>query len=162
MVRNSRKIDDDDVEADVIVIESGIDGLSCAALLARYKQNVVVLESHDVIVDVKGYKFDSGPSLFLSLQSRGPQENPLAQVLDALGEYVSCATIVLWMVYVSETDFLSRIGLTEFLNDLYNYAGSEDAIRPLSTAAMAIPPLSIRGDFNVLYTAAARYMLLLF
>ncbi|CAK8564523.1 unnamed protein product [Lathyrus sativus] len=184
VVRNSSKLDygvaEADVskldygvaEADVIVIGSGIGGLSCAALLARYEQNVVVLESHDVAggaahsFDVKGYKFDSGPSLFSGLQSRGPQANPLAQVLDALGESVPCATYDSWMVYVPEADFLSRIGPTEFLKDLQNYAGSEavqewqkllDAIRPLSTAAMALPPLSIRGDFGVLYTAAARY-----
>lgn len=130
MVRNSRKLDDD-AEADVIVIGSGIGGLSCAALLARYEQNVVVLESHDVAggaahsFDVKGYKFDSGPSLFSGLQSRGPQANPLAQVLDALGESVPCATYDSWMVYVPEADFLSRIGPTEFLKDLQNHAGPE-------------------------------------
>lgn len=134
VVRNSRKLDDDDddvAEADVIVIGSGIGGLSCAALLARYQQNVIVLESHDVAggaahsFDVKGYKFDSGPSLFSGLQSRGPQANPLAQVLDALGESVPCATYDSWMVYVPEADFLSRIGPTEFLKDLHNYAGPE-------------------------------------
>jgi hypothetical protein len=31
--------------------------------------------------DIKGYKFDSGPSLFSGFQSRGPQANPLAQVI---------------------------------------------------------------------------------
>ena len=46
-----------------------------------------MLESHDVAggaahsFDVKGYKFDSGPSLFSGFQSRGPQANPLAQVI---------------------------------------------------------------------------------
>ncbi|XP_045817620.1 prolycopene isomerase, chloroplastic-like [Trifolium pratense] len=175
VVRNSSsKLDDgdDDAEADVIVIGSGIGGLSCAAMLARYEQDVVLLESHDVAggaahsFDVKGYKFDSGPSLFSGLQSRGPQANPLAQVLDALGESVPCATYDSWMVYVPEADFLSRIGPTEFLKDLQNYAGPEavrewqkllDAVLPMSTAAMALPPLSVRGDFGVLYTAAARY-----
>lgn len=74
-------------EADVVVIGSGLGGLCCAALLARYEQNVLVLESHDLpggaahSFDIKGYKFDSGPSLFSGLQSRGPQANPLAQVL---------------------------------------------------------------------------------
>ncbi|RHN65169.1 hypothetical protein MtrunA17_Chr4g0077031 [Medicago truncatula] len=72
-------------------------------------------------------------------------------------------------VHVPEADFLSRIGPTEFLKDLHNYAGPEavqewqkllDAVLPLSTAAMALPPLSVRGDFGVLYTAAARYALL--
>ncbi|MCI10152.1 prolycopene isomerase chloroplastic-like, partial [Trifolium medium] len=97
VVRNSSSKLDDDAEADVIVIGSGIGGLSCAAMLARYEQDVVLLESHDVAggaahsFDVKGYKFDSGPSLFSGLQSRGPQANPLAQVLDALGESVPCA-----------------------------------------------------------------------
>lgn len=33
----------------------------------------------------------------------------------------------------------------------------QDAILPLSAAAMALPPLSIRGDLGVLSTAAARY-----
>ncbi|KAG6408699.1 hypothetical protein SASPL_131718 [Salvia splendens] len=35
-------------EADVIVIGSGIGGLCCGALLARYDQDVLVLESHDL------------------------------------------------------------------------------------------------------------------
>eukprot|EP00268_Persea_americana_P049493 TRINITY_DN5309_c0_g1_i8.p1 TRINITY_DN5309_c0_g1~~TRINITY_DN5309_c0_g1_i8.p1 ORF type:complete len:154 (+),score=26.64 TRINITY_DN5309_c0_g1_i8:146-607(+) len=73
-------------EADVVVIGSGIGGLCCAGLLARYQQDVLVLESHDLpggaahSFEIKGYKFDSGPSLFSGFQSRGPQANPLAQV----------------------------------------------------------------------------------
>lgn len=75
-----------EAEADVVVIGSGIGGLCCGALLARYNQDVLVLESHDLpggaahSFEIKGYKFDSGPSLFSGLQSRGPQANPLAQV----------------------------------------------------------------------------------
>lgn len=74
------------LEADVVVIGSGIGGLCCAGLLARYEKDVLVLESHDQpggaahSFEVKGYKFDSGPSLFSGFQSRGPQANPLAQV----------------------------------------------------------------------------------
>lgn len=74
-------------EADIVVIGSGIGGLCCSGLLARYQQNVLVLESHDLpggaahSFDVKGYKFDSGPSLFSGFQSRGLQANPLAQVI---------------------------------------------------------------------------------
>ncbi|KAF6167034.1 hypothetical protein GIB67_041289 [Kingdonia uniflora] len=160
------------LEADVIVIGSGIAGLCCAGLLARYQKDVIVLESHDLpggaahSFQIKGYKFDSGPSLFSGFQSRGPQANPLAQVLDALGESVPCASYDSWRVYIPEGEFLSRIGPTEFLKDLEKYASLDavrewrkllDAILPLSAAAMALPPLSIRGDLGVLSTAAARY-----
>ncbi|VVB00006.1 unnamed protein product [Arabis nemorensis] len=161
-----------EAEADVVVIGSGIGGLCCGALLARYNQDVLVLESHDLpggaahSFEIKGYNFDSGPSLFSGLQSRGPQANPLAQVLDALGESLPCAKYDSWMVYLPEGDFLSRIGPTDFFKDLEKYAGPNavqewekllGAILPLSSAAMALPPLSIRGDLGVLSTAAARY-----
>nr|DAD39044.1 TPA_asm: hypothetical protein HUJ06_013367 [Nelumbo nucifera] len=84
-------------EADVVVIGSGIAGLCCAGLLARYQQDVLVLESHDLpggaahSFEIKGYKFDSGPSLFSGFQSRGPQANPLAQTmcLDPLKRIIS-------------------------------------------------------------------------
>ncbi|KAF5951937.1 hypothetical protein HYC85_009881 [Camellia sinensis] len=87
-------------EADVVVIGSGIAGLCCAGLLSRYQQDVLVLESHSLpggaahSFEKKGYKFDSGPSLFSGFQSRGPQANPLAQVLDAL-----VATGRLWFLW---------------------------------------------------------------
>ncbi|XP_064934490.1 prolycopene isomerase, chloroplastic-like [Musa acuminata AAA Group] len=160
------------LEADVVVIGSGIGGLCCAGLLARYQQDVLVLESHDLpggaahSFEVKGYKFDSGPSLFSGFQSRGPQANPLSQVLDALGEPVPCATYDSWMVYVPEGEFLSRIGPTEFLKDLETFVSLDavhewkkllEAVLPMSAAAMALPPLSIRGDWGVVSTAAARY-----
>lgn len=76
-------------EADVVVIGSGLGGLCCAGLLARYGQDVLVLESHDRpggaahSFDIKGFNFDSGPSLFSGFQSRGPQANPLAQVISS-------------------------------------------------------------------------------
>ncbi|KAM6552389.1 hypothetical protein CsatB_002197 [Cannabis sativa] len=159
-------------EADVVVIGSGIAGLCCGGLLARYEEDVIVLESHDLpggaahSFDIKGFKFDSGPSLFSGFQSRGPQANPLAQVLDALDERIPCVSYDSWMVYVPEGEFLSRIGPTEFFKDLEKHASPNavrewqillDAVLPLSAAAMALPPLSIRGDFGVLSTAAARY-----
>ncbi|KAF8405825.1 hypothetical protein HHK36_007902 [Tetracentron sinense] len=177
------------LEADVVVIGSGIGGLCCAGLLARYQQDVLVLESHDLpggaahSFEIKGYKFDSGPSLFSGFQSRAlyscrcdwrlavNDEHVAAmisnmRVLDALGESVPSATYDSWMVYVPEGEFLSRIGPTEFLKDLEKYASLDavrewrkllDAVLPMSAAAMALPPLSIRGDWGVISTAAARY-----
>ncbi|XP_028119884.1 prolycopene isomerase, chloroplastic-like isoform X2 [Camellia sinensis] len=122
-------------EADVVVIGSGIAGLSCAGLLSRYQQDVLVLESHSLpggaahSFEKKGYKFDSGPSLFSGFQSRGPQANPLAQDLE---KYASLDAAREWRKLL-------------------------DAILPMSAAAMALPPLSIRGDWGVLSTAATRY-----
>jgi protoporphyrinogen oxidase len=69
-----------------VVIGSGVGGLCCGSMLARYGEDVLVLESHDTpggaahSFEIKGYHFDSGPSLFSGLSSRGPQANPLAQV----------------------------------------------------------------------------------
>lgn len=60
----------------MVVIGSGIGGLSCAGLLAKYGLKVVVCESHDVpggaahtwTVRAPGgeglYHFESGPSLY--------------------------------------------------------------------------------------------------
>ncbi|KAL7235725.1 hypothetical protein ACSBR1_019088 [Camellia fascicularis] len=110
-------------------------------LCRRYQQDVLVLESHSLpggaahSFEKKGYKFDSGPSLFSGFQSRGPQANPLAQVLDALGESIPCANYDSWMVYLPEGDFLSHIGPTEFFNvdaqypllDLEKYASLDAA-----------------------------------
>ena len=73
-------------KADVVVIGRGIGGLCCAGLLARYEEDVLVLESHHQdrgvahAFEVKGYKFDSSP-LFSGFQSSGHQANPFAQVI---------------------------------------------------------------------------------
>ena len=56
-------------EVDVVIIGSGVGGLCCAALLAKYGYRVTVCESHSIAggaahsFERDGYKFDSGPSL---------------------------------------------------------------------------------------------------
>ena len=78
-------------EADMVAIGSGIAGLSCAALLARYGFEVIVCESHTIVggavqsFERDGFKFDSGPSLHSGLSYR-PSSNPFKQVLDAIDE----------------------------------------------------------------------------
>ncbi|BBN17915.1 hypothetical protein MPTK1_7g17990 [Marchantia polymorpha subsp. ruderalis] len=159
-------------ETDVIVIGSGIGGLCCGGLLARNGDKVLVLESHTIAggaahsFEIKGFHFDSGPSLFSGLTSKGMQANPLAQVLDALGESVECVKYDGWMVYVPEGTFYSRIGPSEFLKDLEKFGGPgaveewralQEVVQPLSGAAMALPPAALRGDLGVVLTAFARY-----
>lgn|SRR6056297_2991481 len=59
-----------DAETDVVVIGSGIGGLSCAALLAYYGVDVQVYESHYHAggcahgFEIDSFQFDSGPSLW--------------------------------------------------------------------------------------------------
>ncbi len=56
---------------DIIVIGSGIGGLTAAALLASYGKRVILYESHTIAGSVahsfrrRGFEFDSGPSFLL-------------------------------------------------------------------------------------------------
>lgn len=60
----------------MLVIGSGIGGLSCAALLAHYGFEVIVCESHTIPggaahgFERNGFRFDSGPSLYSGLSQR--------------------------------------------------------------------------------------------
>eukprot|EP00850_Spirogloea_muscicola_P020807 SM000227S07453 [mRNA] locus=s227:188035:190519:+ [translate_table: standard] len=165
-------------EADVVVIGSGLGGLSCAALLARYGRDVIVCESHSIPGGAahsftrQGFHFDSGPSLFLGLASRGPQANPLAQVLDAVGEQVPCISYDSWMAYLPEGDFLTRIGPTHFLeviakaltstSAVWAHAGClQAAVEPLTKPSMALPPAALRADPAVAITVSRFAMSLL-
>lgn len=81
---------------------------------------VAVQESHSIpggaahSFERQGFHFDSGPSLFSGLSSRGLQANPLAQVLEALDERVECIKYDSWMCYLPEGEFLTRIGPDDF------------------------------------------------
>ena len=162
---------------DVVVIGSGIAGLSAAALLATYGENVVVLESHSVIGGAchsfrrgDGFHFESGPSLYSGLNASGPQGNPLGLVLRAVGANLDVATYDVWNVYLPETNFEkfpAKVGPKGF-DDLFEVCGDEETKRewarlveetkPLTRAATAIPPLAIRLDPGVLRSVVMRYL----
>jgi len=84
----------DEGEYDVIVIGSGMGGLACGALSAKYGHNVLVLESHikpggsahtfSRMHNGGKYSFEVGPSIFEGLDQ--PSYNPLRIVFDILGE----------------------------------------------------------------------------
>jgi predicted NAD/FAD-dependent oxidoreductase len=65
------------IDTEVIVIGSGIGGLSCAAMLAYYEFEVLVCKSHSIpggaahSFQRNGYRFDSGSSLYLKRISNG-------------------------------------------------------------------------------------------
>ena len=79
---------------DIIIIGSGIGGLTAGSLLARYGYNVLICESHALPGGAahsftrKGFTFDSGPSFYAGIGSGQESLNPLQQVLRILGESI--------------------------------------------------------------------------
>ncbi|CAL5379923.1 unnamed protein product [Camellia sinensis] len=139
-------------EADVVVIGSGIAGLCCAGLLSRYQQDVLVLESHSLpggaahSFEKKGYKLDSGPSLFSGFQSRGPQANPLAQDLEKM-QYCQCLQL----------QWLCHLYLFEVIGVFYPLL-QLDMPPPLKSFAQMGPQEALRVKSNGILSAEMVYM----
>ncbi|HEY9764249.1 MAG TPA: NAD(P)/FAD-dependent oxidoreductase [Trichocoleus sp.] len=155
-------------EADIVVIGSGIGGLSCAALLARYGYEVIVCESHTIpggaahSFERNGFRFDSGPSLYSGL-SHSPSTNPLRHVLDAIEEDLEWATYSTWGVCVPEGDFLTSVGTDSFCEVLQQLRGEatvqewrrlQQVMEPLGKGAIALPPAAVRYDWGAFRTIA--------
>ncbi|MFH7030811.1 MAG: phytoene desaturase family protein [Heteroscytonema crispum UTEX LB 1556] len=154
------------LDTDVVVIGSGIGGLSCAALLARYGFDVTVCESHSIAggaahgFERNGFKFDSGPSLYSGL-SYSPSANPLKQVLDAIGEELPCVKYDTWGCCLPEGNFDTSVGAEQFCEVLARFCGSDAVtqwrelqrvMEPLANAAIAIPPAALRFDMGAVVT----------
>eukprot|EP00468_Gymnochlora_sp_CCMP2014_P007040 CAMPEP_0167746816 /NCGR_PEP_ID=MMETSP0110_2-20121227/3927_1 /TAXON_ID=629695 /ORGANISM="Gymnochlora sp., Strain CCMP2014" /LENGTH=553 /DNA_ID=CAMNT_0007631631 /DNA_START=78 /DNA_END=1739 /DNA_ORIENTATION=+ len=150
---------------DVLIVGSGIGGLSCAAMLSRYGYNVTVLESHSRAggaahgFERRGYRFDTGPSLYAGMST--PSVNPLRQVLDAVGEDVEWATYDSWAMHTPEGQFDFKVGPKDFLRVLEKFGGAEAVeqwnvllkkIGPLHESSSSLPPLVMRSDLGALLT----------
>jgi phytoene dehydrogenase-like protein len=148
---------------DVVVIGSGIGGLCCAALLARYGLDVVVCESHTIPGGAahgfgrQGFQFDSGPSLYSGLSSR-PSPNPLRQVLDAVEEDLTWCTYDTWGVSLPEGQFETAVGAHQFCEVLQRLRGTaavdqwralQAYMAPYGEAAIALPPAAVRADWGL-------------
>jgi hypothetical protein len=90
----------DSGEYDVIVVGSGMGGLACGAISAKYGDKVLVLESHikcggsahtfSRMHNGEKYSFEVGPSIFEGLDR--PSLNPLRMIFDLLGEKMPVKT----------------------------------------------------------------------
>ena len=151
---------------DVVIVGSGIAGLCCGALLAKYGYSVVVCESHSIpggaahSFQRDGYRFDSGPSLYSGL-SYSPSPNPLRQVLDAIGEDVEWANYERWGCCLPEGTFDTTVGGDQFCDVLERLRGStaveewrelQRLMQPLAEAANAVPPTAMRFDWRAFRT----------
>lgn len=150
---------------DVIVIGSGIGGLSCAAVLAKYGFDVLVCESHTLAGGAAhgfkrdGFIFDSGPSLYSGLSQ--PSSNPLRHVLDAIEEDLPCANYDTWGCSLPEGDFDTTVGAEHFLQLLAKLRGPiavnewkhlQRVMEPLAQTATAMPPAVFRYDLGAAIT----------
>ncbi|MBE9107993.1 NAD(P)/FAD-dependent oxidoreductase [Nodosilinea sp. LEGE 07298] len=157
--------------SNILVIGSGIGGLCCGALLARYGHSVTVCESHTIAggaahgFERQGYTFDSGPSLYSGMSYRG-STNPLRHVLDAIGEAdsITWANYDTWGVRIPEGNFDTTVGNHQFAEVLQSLRGDaavqdwrrlQKAMEPLGKAATALPPAALRLDLGALQTVAS-------
>jgi len=165
---------------DVLIVGSGIGGLSSAALLSRYGYSVAVLESHYApggaahgysilnkeVNDGEGgtFTFDTGPSFFSGLNSNYPPKasNPLRTLLDLCEETVECIPYTTFGLKFPEGDFVHspKFGSRDGVVDEVAGSGGVDQWRelmkrmePLAKAVDAMPTLALRGDAGVVLTA---------
>jgi len=164
-----------DGTSDVVVIGSGIGGLSAAALLSTYGYRVTVCESHDRIggcahgfsrkTKAGSFHFDSGPSLFSGCSA--PSSNPLRQVLDAVGESPEWKTYRDWTMYIPEGVFRVQSGdKAAFERELLRLGGPAaaadwrrllEANEALAALVSGVPPIALRADLGAVETALKPY-----
>jgi len=126
--------EDGDNEYDIIVIGSGMGGLSCAALSAKYGSKVLCLESH---IKVGGsahtfsrmhnggkYSFEVGPSIFEGLDR--PSLNPLRMIFDILEETMPVETYKGLGFWTPEGYWRFPIGSAQKFEDLLMEQCGED------------------------------------
>lgn len=161
-----------DEEHDVVVIGSGIGGLSCAALLAYYGLDVQVYESHYHAggcahgFDIEGFKFDSGPSLWNGMDAPKGSRNPLGEILHVLGEgkSVKYGKYPGWKMYVPEGEFMFEVGPTAFDQVVRKFGAGDGekavqewqtflaSLEKLVKISTAMTPLALRADLGAVFT----------
>lgn len=153
------------IEADVIVIGSGIGGMCCASLLSAVGKKVIVCEAHyeiggcahefcmteDGVVrptdsslpeSLPLYKFEAGPSLYSGL-SQERSANPLKHVFQMIGEEPEWITYDIWTGFFPEAPegFRQSVGATAFETTLRKYGGP-NALNEWKLLSSALRPLA--------------------
>jgi phytoene dehydrogenase-like protein len=165
-----------DESYDVVIVGSGIGGLSCAAMCALYGYSVAIFESHYApggcahgysVKSKSGngfYHFDTGPSFFSGLNPDiAPKlSNPLRTILDAIDEQLVCIPYETFGLKFPEGYFTHTAGFGRKGGVLDQVSGAGAVkewdnmmtkIEPLATAVDAMPTAALRGDIAVALTA---------
>lgn len=167
-----------DDEYDVVVVGSGIGGLSCAAMLSTYGYSVAVLESHTApggaahgftmrVPKLEGdFIFDTGPSFFSGLNPDLPAKasNPLRTILDAIDERVECEAYTSFGLVFPEGNFVHTPAFGKKGGVIDEVVGNDNAgvkqwervmkaMEPLAAAVDALPTAALRQDVAVALTA---------
>jgi len=161
-------------EYDVVVIGSGMGGLACGALNARYGKKVLVLESHikpggsahtfSRMHNGGKYSFEVGPSIFEGLDRASL--NPLRIIIDALGEKMPVATYTGLGYWTPEGYWRFPVGSKSKFEDLLRERSENPELaveewnalrarlKTLGGSTMAVSLLNLRQDAGFLATTA--------
>lgn len=134
----------DSGEYDIIVIGSGMGGLTCSALSAKYGSKVLCLESH---IKVGGsahtfsrmhngekYSFEVGPSIFEGLDR--PSLNPLRMIFDILEETMPVETYKGLGFWTPEGYWRFPIGTKKGFEELLMEQCGEDGPKAIKVRAI--------------------------
>ena len=112
-----------------------------------------------------GFHFESGPSLYSGMASRGRGANPLAHVLAAIEEPLELLEYKHWNLVIPEGHFLTEVGTDQMEHVVRRISGEsgvaewrslQRAMKPLSKAACTTPAAAIRLDVGNHLSIAAR------
>ncbi|HEY9302421.1 MAG TPA: NAD(P)/FAD-dependent oxidoreductase, partial [Phormidium sp.] len=157
---------------DVIVIGSGIGGLTAGALLARYGKRVLVCESHAIAGGAahsfsrQGFHFDSGPSFYCGLTPESGL-NPLQQVLEVLGESLQAVRYDpmghyhfpegTFPVYSNAERYRQTVAkiTPQGARELEKF---EKRLLPLYESLREIPTIALRADWQIIPVVLGKYL----
>lgn len=157
---------------DVIIIGSGIGGLTAGALLAKYGKKVAIFESHTIAGGAahsfvrQGFKFDSGPSFYCGLGQDKPSLNPLKQVLDLVGESLEVVPYdPLGHYHFPEGKFAVFSNLHQYHQEVAKITPQgakeleqfESKMLGLYDCLKEIPTIALRADWQLIPVLISRY-----
>jgi len=159
---------------DVVIIGSGMGGLACGALSAKYGKKVLVLESHikpggsahtfSRMHNGGKYSFEVGPSIFEGLDR--PSLNPLRIIIDALGEKMPVETYTGLGYWTPEGYWRFPVGSKTAFEDLLREQATDpdlaieqwnalrQRLKTLGGSTTAVSLLNLRQDAGFLATTA--------